>query len=103
MYVGGTFGVGSDKVETEGTAVSYTHLDVSKRQSLTQPLFNKGANIAQLKIAKAQQEEAKLSFQQSLLNAGSEVNEALVKYQTCLLYTSPKKDWSWKDNRLEIS
>ena len=35
-----------------------------------------------LKIAKAQQEEAKLSFQQALLNAGSEVNEALVKYQT---------------------
>lgn len=50
--------------------------------SLTQPLFNKGANIAQLKIAKAQQEEAKLSFQQTLLNAGSEVNEALVQYQT---------------------
>lgn len=50
--------------------------------SLTQPLFNKGANIAQLKIAKAQQEEAKLSFQRALLNAGSEVNGALVKYQT---------------------
>ena len=50
--------------------------------SLTQPLFNKGANVAQLKIAKARQEEAKLSFQQALLNAGSEVNEALVKYQT---------------------
>ena len=29
--------------------------------SLTQPLFNKGLNMAQLKIAKAQQEEAKLS------------------------------------------
>ena len=50
--------------------------------SLTQPLFNRGANIAQLKIAKAQQEEAKLSFQQALLNAGAEVNDALVKYQT---------------------
>lgn len=50
--------------------------------SLTQPLFNRGANIAQLKIAKAQQEEAELSFRQALLNAGSEVNDALVKYQT---------------------
>ena len=50
--------------------------------SLTQPLFNKGANIAQLKIAKAQQEEARLSFEQTLLNAGVEVNEALVQYQT---------------------
>ena len=50
--------------------------------SLTQPLFNKGANIAQLKIAKAQQEEARLGFEQTLLNAGVEVNEALVQYQT---------------------
>ena len=50
--------------------------------SLTQPLFNKGLNIAQLKIAKAQQEEARLSFEQTLLNAGVEVNEALVQYQT---------------------
>lgn len=50
--------------------------------SLTQPLFDRGANIARLKIAKAQQEEVKLSFRQALLNAGSEVNDALVKYQT---------------------
>ena len=50
--------------------------------SLTQPLFNKGANIAQLKIAKAQQEEASLAFQQTLLAAGSEVNDALTQVQT---------------------
>lgn len=50
--------------------------------SLTQPLFNRGTNIARLKIAKAQQEEACLAFQQTLLNAGSEVNEALVQVQT---------------------
>ena len=50
--------------------------------SLTQPLFNRGQNIANLKIAKAQQEEAELSFQQTLLNAGSEVNDALTAWQT---------------------
>ena len=50
--------------------------------SLTQPLFNRGQNIANLKIAKAQQEEAELSFQQTLLSAGSEVNDALTAYQT---------------------
>lgn len=49
--------------------------------SLTQPLFNKGLNVAQLKIAKAQLEEAKLSFQQALLNAGSEVNNAITQVQ----------------------
>ena len=50
--------------------------------SLTQPLFNKGQLMAQYRIAKAQQEEASLSFQQALLNAGSEVNDALVACQT---------------------
>lgn len=50
--------------------------------SLTQPLFNRGQNIANLKIAKAQQEEAELSFQQTLLSAGSEVNDAFTAYQT---------------------
>lgn len=50
--------------------------------SLTQPLFNRGTNIANLKVAKAQQEEAALSFQQSILNAGKEVNDALIQWQT---------------------
>ncbi|EJX03125.1 outer membrane protein oprM precursor, multidrug resistance protein [gut metagenome] len=51
--------------------------------SLTQPLFQKGTNIARLKIAKAQQEEAKIQFEQVLLNAGNEVSNALYQYQTC--------------------
>ncbi len=50
--------------------------------SLTQPLFNKGQIMAQYRIAKARQEEASLSFQQTLLKAGSEVNDALVACQT---------------------
>ena len=49
--------------------------------SLTQPLFYRGQNIARLKAAKAQEESAKLSFQQALLNAGSEVSNALSLYQ----------------------
>ncbi len=51
--------------------------------SLTQPIFQNGANIARLKMAKAQQEEAKIQFQQSLLNAGNEVSNALDRYQAC--------------------
>jgi len=50
--------------------------------SLVQPLFNRGANRANLKIAKARQEEATLLFQQSLLDAGKEVNDALTAWQT---------------------
>jgi NodT family efflux transporter outer membrane factor (OMF) lipoprotein len=50
--------------------------------SLTAPIFSKGKNKANLKIAKAQQEEALLNFKQSLLNAGSEVSDALFQYTT---------------------
>ena len=50
--------------------------------SLVQPIFNRGQNIANLKTAKAQQEEALLTFRQSLLDAGKEVNNALIQWQT---------------------
>lgn len=50
--------------------------------SLTEPLFNRGTLIARRRIAKAQQEEALLAFRQQLLDAGTEVNDALVSYQT---------------------
>ncbi len=50
--------------------------------SIVAPVFTKGQNEAQLKIAKAQQEEARLAFTQTLLNAGKEVNDALTAYRT---------------------
>lgn len=65
-----------------GAIVNPGKLLASVVGSLTQPLFYRGVNIARLKIAKAQQEEAKLAFQQALLNAGSEVSNALSLYQT---------------------
>ncbi|MEG1904188.1 MAG: TolC family protein, partial [Bacteroidales bacterium] len=49
--------------------------------SLTQPIFNRGINMANLKIAKAQYEQAMISFQKTLLNAGNEVNNALIECQ----------------------
>lgn len=54
----------------------------SAAASLMQPIFNAGANRARVKIAKAQQEESKLGFQQTLLNAGAEVNNALMQCQS---------------------
>ena len=50
--------------------------------SLVQPLFNRGRNIANLKIAKAQQQQAQITFAQKLLDAGAEVNNALTEWQT---------------------
>ena len=57
-------------------------LILSAVANLTQPIFNAGANRAQVKVAKAQQEEAKLAFQKALLNAGNEVSNALFQYKT---------------------
>ena len=49
---------------------------------LTQPIFNKGLNKARLRTALAQQQEAYYSYQQTLLNGGEEVSNALYAYQT---------------------
>lgn len=65
-----------------GTIVDPGQWLLSAIGSLVQPIFNRGKNMANLKIAKAQQEEALLDFRQSLLNAGTEVNDALMQWQT---------------------
>lgn len=49
--------------------------------SLLQPIFDKGKNRANLIVAKSQQQEALLEFQQSILDAGKEVNDALSQWQ----------------------
>ena len=50
--------------------------------SLFVPLFQSGRNVQQLKMAKSQQREALLTFSQTVLTAGNEVNNALHNYQT---------------------
>lgn len=65
---------------------------LSAAGSLAMPLFNARLGRNQLKIAKAQQEEAKLTFQQTLLNAGAEVNNALSLCQT----SRAKVEWRTK-------
>ena len=50
--------------------------------SLMQPVFNKRVLKANLKKAEAQQKAALYEFKQSLLDAGVEVNNALIQWQT---------------------
>lgn len=49
--------------------------------SLTMPIFSRGKNIATLKAAKAQQEQAMNNFEYTLLNASSEVSDAMTLCQ----------------------
>lgn len=62
--------------------------------ALVQPLFNRGQNIANLKVAKARQEEALLTFRQTLLNAGTEV------MMLCYNGKLHADDWIWIDSKL---
>ncbi|EJX09507.1 multidrug resistance protein, FusA/NodT family [gut metagenome] len=50
--------------------------------SLTQPIFANGKLMAQLKISKIDYEAAEIQFQETLLNAGQEVSNALALYQS---------------------
>lgn len=67
---------------SSGVIVNPGKLLLEALASLTQPIFQNGKLKAELAIRKSQQEEARLQFQHSLLNAGAEVNNALTQAQT---------------------
>lgn len=50
--------------------------------SLTQPIFQRGKLIANLKVTKAEEEIARMNYQQTILEAGKEVSDALFLYNT---------------------
>ena len=50
--------------------------------SLTQPIFARGALIANLKVSKLQYEQAFNTWQNAILSAGNEVSNALVNYNS---------------------
>ncbi len=56
--------------------------------SLVQPIFQHGTNKGNLDIAKAQYEQALIAFEQQLVKAGSEVNDAL---RQCLTARQKKR------------
>ena len=48
--------------------------------SLAQPIFNNGKLVANLKISKAEEQIARMNYQQAILEAGKEVSDALHLY-----------------------
>ena len=50
--------------------------------SLAQPIFNNGKLVANLKVSKAEEEIARMNYQQTILEAGQEVSDALHLYDT---------------------
>ena len=64
--------------------------------SLTQPIFQHGQIVAGLKVAKAQQEQAYNTWQNTILKAGNEVSNAL------LLYTASDEKSQLEDQRIKV-
>ena len=64
-----------------GEVVNPGQMLLSAIGSLVQPLFSKGQNRANLRIAKARQEQALVAFNQALLVAGTELSDALTACQ----------------------
>ena len=52
-------------------------LIINALAQLAQPIFNKGQLTSNLRVAKAEEEIAKLTYKQTLLDAGEEVNNNL--------------------------
>lgn len=65
-----------------GIVVNPGKLLLQAAASLTQPLLSQCQNEANLKIAKAQQQEAAISWQQAVLDAGNAVNDNLQGWQS---------------------
>lgn len=57
---------------------------------LTQPIFAKRQLTGNLKIAKAQQEQALYSFEQTVLSAGQEVSDIMYTYESSVKKNSPR-------------
>lgn len=75
-----------------GTVVEPGGLLLNAAASLFQPIFNATAMRGKVEIARAEQKIAALAFQQTVLKAGAEVNNALTRYQTA----SEKEQWRTK-------
>lgn len=79
LSLSGTLGWTAD-----GASVDPGRFIANIAASVLQPVFNKRNLKANLVKAQAQQEEAMYQFKQSILDAGVEVNNALIQWQTAL-------------------
>lgn len=70
---------------TNGSNVTVSNPGVFMLQalaSLAQPIFNHGKLITNLKVSKAEEEIARMNYQQTILEAGKEVSDALFLYDS---------------------
>ena len=70
---------------TNGSGTQVSNPGISLLQalgSLTQPIFNHGKLVTNLKVSKAEEEIARMEYHHAILSAGKEVSDALFLYDT---------------------
>ena len=67
---------------TNGSGITVANPGEFMLQSLAQPIFNNGKLIANLKVSKAEEKIAQMNYQQTILEAGKEVSDALYLFDT---------------------
>lgn len=84
LYPSLTLGGSAAYSDSFGSVSSPSDVIYSAVASIVQPIFYQGTLRAQVQIAKSQQEQALLEFNQAILDAGAEVNTALISWQSAL-------------------
>lgn len=75
-----------------GAILNPGKLLASAAAAVTQPVFNAGTTKAKVRIAEAQQQEALLNFERTVLNAGTEVINALKQIDTASAKTEYRRN-----------
>lgn len=69
-------------MDSSGSILNPSEFILSAVGSIVQPIFYGASLRAQLNISKLQQEQALLQFHQAIIDAGTEVNTALIQWQS---------------------
>ncbi len=84
LYPSLTLGGSAAYSDSFGSVSSPSDVIYSAVASIVQPIFYQGTLRAQVQITQSQQEQALLQFNQAILDAGAEVNSALIGWQSAL-------------------
>ena len=82
LYPSITLGGAAGFTNNAGIIMNPGDMIYSAVASIVQPIFNRGVIRSQVKIYESRQEQALLQFRQAILDAGVEVNSALIQWQS---------------------
>ncbi|MFI3281157.1 MAG: TolC family protein [Rikenellaceae bacterium] len=96
LYPSLTLGGSASYSDGSGVISNPSEVIYTAVASIVQPIFYQGTLRAQVQISEAQQQQALLQFNQAILDAGAEVNTALIDWQ------SAKKQMDYDQEQIDL-